>query len=235
MGTKELYSTKYKFKYYHIPKNGITSILRVCINDNEIKNSISSNWVNVDSLPEDTKTICVLRDPYKRFISGYLQGKELLGHYLSHKNIDPMDKLRFGLCREVSDDLLRKIYGTKDTLTGMKILLNEMNTNGNLEHHTMRQVDFVNYKGRYYNTKFNIYRDVDDVDIFLNHDTITNDIKMVHGDIKLPHLNKKSNEVAKEAASKIKDDILYYYEKDMDLYTEKILNEKSSNNTSIIK
>jgi len=63
MSSQVLYNPQYNLEYYHITKNGMTSIIP----------SLGMSWFPIDTIPEDRKVLAIIRDPITRFLSGYLE------------------------------------------------------------------------------------------------------------------------------------------------------------------
>ena len=57
---KDLYSEKYNIRFYHIAKNGMTAMIKI----------LELDWVAVEDINPNAKTIAIIRDPFERFISG---------------------------------------------------------------------------------------------------------------------------------------------------------------------
>ncbi len=119
MSCRDLYSDKYNIRFYHIPKNGMTSMLR----------TLGLKWVDVKNIPNDVKNVTIIRDVYDRFLSSYnettkvkrkthLDGKELI--------------------RDFPKDKILKIYDNPD------LYVDEILENGFWDGHQISQYEYLN-------------------------------------------------------------------------------------------
>jgi hypothetical protein len=115
---KDLYSKSLNIRFYHIPKNAMTSII----------NSTDLTWVNIESI-KNVKVVAVIREPFDRFVSSYLEvvnnrkNKHLRG-----------ERIR----RSLSKGLIEEIYGNPDKY------LNEILENGFWDGHQLPQTYYLN-------------------------------------------------------------------------------------------
>jgi len=201
---KELYSRKYNFKFYHITKNAMTSMIRTCVTTEGL-----DDWVDIEMIPKNALTVAVIRNPIKRLISGIA--------HLHNARFSPIDH---GEYKRHANFIIDKIIENKTRLNTWA------EHEGFFNDHVSSQDYFLNMRDTRSEKDFFLTRNVKDVDIFLDHSNLTEDIKSkVDSDIHLSHLNKtarpdgysKYNEVVNERRKEVYD----LYKEDFELY-EKI-------------
>ena len=190
-----LFSEKYNFEYYHVPKNGMTSVLR----------STDIKWVDQETAPKDRKVVCVLRDPVDRIISSYFFLK-------MHPKIQSI--------RTVTNEMVQKMF-RNDDITGFKEYLNEIRTNGPFDNHNLPQLDYLNDKNGIIPGDVKTNRSVDKITDFIEFKDMSNGFSEIVGEpINIKHLNKSSS--TKEMKNKIKnlysEQIIELYKEDYELY-----------------
>ena len=164
---KDLYSEKYNLRYYHAPKNGMTSMVR----------TLNLDWYDIDSQPNNIKTIAVIREPFDRFISSFLQTKDSVIRY-DFNNINNPHKYR-----TVNINTLLDIFKSEPSkLVGKYI--EEIKLNGFFDNHQLTQ----NF---YFNEQHN--RNSDNIDIFINFSNLEDELKSkLDNNLTVLRLNTKS-------------------------------------------
>lgn len=196
---KELYSNKFGFKFYHIPRNAMTSVIK----------SYNLEWTDISLIPKDAATIAILRDPIERLISGISHVKGSAPrkkHYNANNIIDKIIQCRY---RYMSG---KKTHGPL----------------GFYNSHLAPQIYFLNlyeYESVY---GYNIKRNIVDVDIFIDHGSLNYDIEKKLGlKADIFHINQnKSKSRYEEYKSVILErisDVLWLYSEDFELYKNKII------------
>jgi len=205
---KDLYSRKYNLRFYHITKNAMTSIIT----------SADLNWVEVEEIPQNAKTFCVLRNPFDRAISSYLHIKLLMkecnGQSPSYPYAEREIKLTY--------DRVKDIFFNSVEKDGINEYIKEIYQKGFFDSHHIPQVSFLNRKRR--------KRDRRNVDYYLNFENLNNELREITcRDLKMKHLNRKSYRKRRQRRKLRKyfeeheENIYEIYADDWDLYNRRIL------------
>lgn len=194
MGNKTLYSEKYNFEYYHIPKNGMTSII----------NSFKLKWVNQDQL-KGQKVVCILRDPVDRAISSYFFLKK-------HPNIQNI--------RPVDIGMTQKMFMVDD-VKGFGEYLNEIDENGYFDNHNLPQVNYLNSLAGKIPGPVQTDRSINKITDFIEFKHMNDSFKKIFNcNIEIAHLNRSSSnkELKTTLKSLFHKKIKKIYNEDYQLY-----------------
>jgi hypothetical protein len=115
---KDFYSKRYNIRFYHIPKNGMSSMIQ----------TLSLQWANVNDIPKDSKTVTIVRDVYGRFLSSY---NEVMMKRPAHEKGEE-------LMRPLSKGEIESIY------TDPNRYLDEIIKNGFWDGHQLTQSYYLN-------------------------------------------------------------------------------------------
>jgi len=201
-----LYNKKLNLEFYHIPKNGMTTV---------IHGIGGFKWVEVDTIPEDSKTFCVLRNPTERLVSSF-------GHFAFS---DRFKEVKNHTLRKLPNEAISEFIRLGYTKSGFRKFVSEIKENGIFNGHHRPQVEFLDGTKRK-DPKIN-HRSIDNIDIFCSHQNINQDLKLLTS-IDVPHLNKGSmnkkskSEILDFAFNQVSDDIKEIYSEDFKLYNKYI-------------
>jgi hypothetical protein len=200
---KDLYSKKYNIRFYNAPKNSMTSMIRM----------LGLDWVEVGDMPNDHKVCVVIREPYDRFISAFLQTK-------TNTNSCFNGGSNSHAYRDISLETLTKIFKS-DPEVSVREYINEIKINGFFDNHQLTQ---EYYFGGCLN------RDINKIDIYIDFKDLENEaIQKIDKDIKMFRLNTKSPIEKKrygDLFEKYREDIINLYKNDTILYEKYKQDEK---------
>lgn len=182
---KDLFSHKHNVRFYHCPKNAMTSIIK----------AIEAKWTPVDEMPEEYRTIAVVREPFDRAVSAYL---EVTKYYQIYKSNHSQ------YCREIEPQRLNVI--NKDINT----YIEELITNGPWDNHQLQQCYYLN----------SAYgRKIENAKIFKISEL--NEMEKYIGGINIGRLNVKSSSDKQRVKSLMephRDEILKLYGSDLAIW-----------------
>jgi len=190
-----LYSRKYNIEYYHIPKNGMTSII----------NTLNFKWEEQKNIPKDRKVLCILRDPIDRFVSSYFFLKK-------HPRIQNIKNL--------PQESIKKMF-LQNEEEGFKNYLSEIKNNGYFDNHNLPQIKYINDENGLIPGNVKSIRSTSEVTNFILFKNMTSELKSITDEkIVLKHMN--SSKIDKNFKNKLKsqfgEEIINLYKKDYNLY-----------------
>lgn len=198
----DFYSKEQNLLYYHILKNASTAIRKTPL--------VNFKWTPVKLIPKTARVFCVLRDPFTRAVSSYIQLRGMSYRQLRSKN----NKKFFSK----SKANLKKMFFHSSDEKGVKNYLDEIYHNGFFNGHHTPQIYWINFKER--------MRNMNKIDYFLNLSNLKNELSEVFGyeitPIKKNIAKKTMKNRWTKAMSKFKDEICDIYSEDVKLYKEKI-------------
>lgn len=212
---RTLYNKDLDLEFYHIPKNGMTTVLY----------GIGGfEWIPVTKIPKTAKTFCVLRDPYKRAVSSF-------GHFFFYegcKNI-PEQTLR-----EFSDAKISEFIRAGFSINGFGLFLKEIMDNGIFNNHNRPQSWFISGKAEDISTfpeqerGMYSHRSIDNVDFFYNTETLNSEFSKTHNvnnhQVKNQGLYpyKQGQDLLTASKTQFRDLIKGIYREDFELYKKHI-------------
>ena len=201
MINKTLYNKDYNVEFYHITKNGMTAII----------NSLPLVWTDIQLLPEDRKIFTMIRNPLKRFLSGYIEVKKLYGMGNKEHTFRKLPP-------NVEDDIFRK----SKLPESFELYISEIERNGFFDSHNLPQYTFL--EGYTVPDLFLIPRKIKNVTNFLRFEEMNDQISTLVGDEVVIEKFNVGNVTVKEALSplleKYKDKIELLYPEDFKLYNQ---------------
>jgi len=196
-----LYNKNLNIEFYHIPKNGMTTMLR------ELKFS----WKDYNEIPNDRKIIAIIREPVDRFISSYIH---FIKHYRGGNTEQTFRKI----------DVNRKdiINTNHSNCLGIETFLIELEENGFFDNHNLPQISYL--EGKNLPGQISSNRSVNKITNFIKFDTINEDVsKVLNKDVTLPVRNKGNDNIRrqiKNCAENFRSRIEKLYEEDYKLYNK---------------
>lgn len=204
--SRTLYNKKLNLEFYHIPKNGMTTV---------IHGIGGFKWVDPAAVPKNATTFCVLRDPFLRAVSSF-------DHFAfsdRFKNIPEQS------IRNLSEDKLADFVRRGFTKYGFDSFIKEIENNGIFNEHHRPQVGFL--EGNKNKNPTISSRKMDNIDLFLKHKNLSEGLSEIMG-VKIPHLNKGystptgKTKILEFAQDQIGDRIKDLYEEDFKIYNKYI-------------
>lgn len=223
---KQLYSKRYKFIFYHIPKCALTAVRRALLEESPKKSYVDSNWCEISSIPSNSKVIAVLRDPYERFVSGFIEGfvKRAPGMMRACNHKKPT-QIR-GICNSFEQEIIKEILGCEEITVKIGKFLDYLESNEFFEDHIMPQYYWLTYNNKIDTKKFWCKREIEDIDYFLSLSSLEGDFSKVLGTkVNIPRQHPTDKSLKEEYNThcmKYMDRILELYKEDVLLYREHI-------------
>lgn len=116
---KQKYCAQYNLVHYHITKCGMTTM----------GNTFKFNWVPDSHVPRTATVICIVRDPIKRFVSGFLCLRKIGFHDgYSLRSLGPA----------VKNAILQP-----DLIPAFLEAINQLTRGGAFDSHVQRQCEFI--------------------------------------------------------------------------------------------
>lgn len=203
MNTKKTYyNSKLNAQWYHITKNGMTTI----------RHDLNFDMVPLEESLNSKITFAVLRDPFDRFVSSYCHF--IRNHYQT--------TYRY---RNLSGNNMNIILSNNDNEIGVKTFIDELKM-GFFDSHNIPQVYYLD--GKYMNPiiknsqpeHFN-YRSIDNITHFINFNNISEELSAVFNKpINLTQKNRSSNKfknIVEEVSLNFIDEIKSIYLQDYEL------------------
>lgn len=187
---EDFYSEKFNIRFYHVPKNGMTSMIQ----------TLSLKWVNVDDIPNDCKTVTIIRDVYGRFLSSY---NEVMMKRPAHEKGEE-------LLRPITKEEIELIYVDPNRY------LDEIIHNGFWDGHQLTQTYYLNLPFR--------QRNIDNVDVFIPQDKLVEGLNEL-GVSNIRHLRKRPQNLVDNTYKMFierKDEIDKIYEEDVLMLKNKL-------------
>jgi len=188
-----LYSKKYNLVFYNITKCAMTSISK--------SKQLDIKQVDINTIPSDAKTFCVLRNPFERAISSYTHIKK---HDLPNLTVQQYVQM--------------------------------LVTQGFFDNHCLPQYYFLNYQ-KLLNPRWR-NRKLSNVNYFINFNNIDEELSHIIGEnIVLQRLNVNNSNKNKKLYNEFKkyeSIITNLYQKDYELFNEKIINKNSTDPKSLL-
>lgn len=198
-----LYNKNLNIEFYHIPKNGMTTMLRV----------LKFSWEDYNQIPNDRKIITIIRDPVDRFISSYI-------HFIKHYQGGNTEQT----FRKINVNKKNLINNNYTNCLGIETFLIELEENGFFDNHNLPQISYLegtNLPGKIFSN-----RSINKITNFIKFDTINEDLsEVLNKDITLPIHNKGNDNIRRQIENCVEDfrnRIEKLYKEDYNLY-KKIL------------
>ena len=171
-----LYNENLNIEFYHIPKNGMTTMLVV----------FKFSWKDYKEMPDDRKIIAIIREPIDRFISSYI-------HFIKHYR-DGNTEQTF---RKISMDRKYIIDKNYNNCQGVETFLSEIEENGFFDNHNLPQISYL--EGTKLPGHILSNRSINKITNFIKFDKISEDIsEILNEDITLPVRNKGNDSIRTE-------------------------------------
>lgn len=200
------YNKKLNLEFYHIPKNAMTTVMH---------GIEGFEWTDVDKVPSNATTFCVLRHPIKRAVSSF-------EHFVfsdGFKNV-PQQTLR-----KLKQETLSEMKRLGFTKNGFEKFISEIESNRVFNEHHRPQYEFLDgYESE--DPKI-AHRRLDNINFFCSHENINQDLKDLSG-INVPHLGKgygsknTRKKILEFAHNQMRDRLKKIYQRDFDLYKKHI-------------
>lgn len=208
-GPKDMYSSILGLRFFHIPKNAMTAVIRSQIS---LENKRLFKWTPLKNIPHTSKTFCVLREPLDRAISSYIQVKGMWNH--------PRKKLLYA--NIMPSKYLKLMFTTLPEKEGIKLYLEFTKKYGFVDGHNEPQINWISSNQHAQLTG----RKLENIDYFVDFEHIEKDLKKITGKkIKIFSFNVASSDFKKRWGpifNLYKDLVYEIYGEDLKLYKEKI-------------
>jgi hypothetical protein len=159
-----LYSQDLDLEFYHIPKNGMTSVIR------GVK---GFKWVPLDQIKSTTKTICFLRDPIKRFVSAF-------EHFVWYEGSSPF--IEGQSVRRLDEREQRMLGRGNFTVEGLNNFIRVIEKGGFFNNHHLKQIHYLDGSNGPLSSDGKIsHRSIDKIDHFYPLKNIPQTFKENHG------------------------------------------------------
>lgn len=164
-----LYNQELDIEFYHIPKNGMTSVIR------GIK---GFKWVPIDHIKPTTKKVCIIRDPVKRIVSAF-------EHFVFYENASPYTKEQS--LRRITESEIEKLGGRNNKQSyfspqGFKSFLGIIKNGGYFNRHHLKQIDYLDGStGPLASNPRISHRRIDNIDHFYPLGDLVQTFKSNHG------------------------------------------------------
>lgn len=202
MSWEGFYSERYNLIACPIPKNAMTSI--------RMGLTVKAVWL--DERPAGARSFCVLREPFDRAVSGYLQVRDIWAVTPNH----PSRRNRH-LARAVepTEDALFRMFMQGNIDSRLAEYFKEIRARGLFDNHHLSQASYL-YKWRASTGK---------IDVFVDFANLVKEIEALAPGVKMLHIAKsKAEEKAEvaEAMESYRAEVLQMYAADVILHRELI-------------
>ena len=164
---RTLYNKNLDLQFYHIPKNGMTTVLY----------GIGGfEWIPLSDLPKSAKTFCVLRDPYKRAVSSF-------GHFFFYERCQNIPEQTL---REFTNEKISAFLNAGFSIRGFELFLLEIKNNGIFNNHNRPQSYFLSGNQDHILTFpeqercMYCHRSLDNIDTFYNIESLNSEFSKKH-------------------------------------------------------
>lgn len=192
-----LYNSNTNLEYYHIPKNGMTSLIK----------TLNVKWEYISEIPKERTTLAVLREPISRFMSSF-------NYLLNRRN-------REHIIRDISKEKLNKIFNKQNIKQSIENYISEIEENGFFDHHNLPQINYLNGDHDLHSN-----RKISDINIFIDFELLKDKTLNIDGNVYNTCYLNSSNSITKNKVKQeinyFTDRIIKLYEEDYILYKNKI-------------